>query len=475
MTALPPCAAAWMALGLFAAANLATLAGTVSRSYDGSRSATMLHRLRGLEKLGPERLVLLDAPDAFGALLAARHARGHVTVLLSGAVPSPAAGLCDASGRRTAAFRISPGFERVACEWRASYHDLAFDLTSGTEGTHRFLRFVLPGGVSSADAVLVSPAADGSVVNNSWPRSPSGYYEVDRLAHVRDHLAAVDSSLGHTIIPGVTEDVALWPYEPDFADAAAGIQGVGRHLLFEALNPEPGSRLLLDFTAGSLSAQTAGLPPAKAIGEDASGFGFVGRGAARMLSGAITPRIIDGHPYLAVDLGMAPLRFETARHGLAGLYNRQLSLDPRHLVGFVRNISLVTDEMIAAMSPPSKLKNFPRDLLEPGLLFSGLYEDGWMAEVAWIRLDARGGSRQLRVRGRVPGLLPAGAALEVRADDRMLVTQSIGPGDFDLRVELLAEGPHWIELRADRTARLPAPDGRVASVLLTSIGFAPPE
>jgi hypothetical protein len=30
-------------------------------------------------------------------------------------------------------------------------------------------------------------------------------------------------------------------------------------------------------------------------------------------------------------------------------------------------------------------------------------------------------------------------------------------------------GPRWIELRADKSARLPAPDGRLVSMLLKSI------
>lgn len=465
-----------MALALLAAVNAATSRDNVRRTYDGKRSATMLQRLAGLRDVSPQRPVLLDVPDAFGALLAASYSRGHVTALLSGAVPSPADGLCDPTGQATKVYRISPALEHLACQWRASYRPGRFDLTSEPGSAHRFLRYVLPDDAPIATAVLVAPAADRQAVNNSWQRPADGGYHVEPLSDVHDHLVEIDSSIGHTIQPGVIEDVALWPYEPDFAEGGSGIQGIGRHLLFEILNPLPDSRLLLDFTAGGLSGMTGGLPPAQAIGENRSGFDFVGRGAARMLSGAIAPRMIDGHAYLAIDMGMAPLQFAAERKGILGLYNRRLSLDPRSLVGFVRNISLLSGRKLADTVPPAGVDSFPRGLFAPGLLFSGIYEDGWMAEVARLRLGVRAENRELRIKGMLPGPgSPGGTVLDIRADGQPILTQRVEPGNFELRAILPSQGPRWIEIRADHARRLPAPDGRVASVLLQSIGFERPD
>jgi hypothetical protein len=290
------------------------------------------------------------------------------------------------------------------------------------------------------------------------------------------HLVQIDSSIGHTIAPTVIDDVALWPYEPDFADGGTGIQAIGRHLLFEVLNPVPGSRVLVDFTAGGLSARTGGLPPATVIGEGRSGFKFVGRGVARMLSGPIVPRMVDGHVYLAIDMGMAPLQFDVERKGMLGLYNRRLSLDPRSVVGFVRNISLVPEQKVAEMVPPAAVDSFPRDLFAPGLLFSGICEDGWIAEVAKLRLSARGESRELRISGSLPGQASSeSTVLAISADGQLRTTRAIEPGSFELRAMVASEGAHWIEIRADRVRRLSAPDPRVVSVRLHAVGFWPPE
>ena len=469
-------AAAMATVGLLAVPNVATLSSSVTHTYHGKATATMLQRLATLRDVSLESPVLLDIPEAFGALLAASYSRGHVTALLSGAVPSPADGLCDAYGRANQKYRFSGKLERLACGWRASYRHGDFEVSFETGGTHHFLRYELPRDMPIEAAVLVASAADRQVVNNSWDRPADGGYHIRSLSQARDHLVEIDSSIGHTLAPGVIDDVALWPYERDFANRAAGIQGIGRHALFEVLNPVAESRMLIDFTAGGLAALTGDLPPAQAIGVSRAGFDFVGRGAGRMLSDIIAPRMVDGHAYVALDIGMTPLQFRTERKGILGLYNSWLGLDPRSLVGFVRNISLLTEQKVAELVAPPSVDGFPRGLFARGLLFSGIYEDGWMGEIAKLRLGAFGENRELRIRGSLPALSSlAGTVVEVRVDGEPILKRRIEPGDFDLRAMLSSAGTHWIEIRADRVDRLPAPDGRVASLLLQWIGFDQPE
>lgn len=459
------------ALALLLVPNVATLLDNVYRTYHGEVTATMLQRLAGLRDVGLDRPVLLDIPEVFGALLAASYARGHVTALLSGPVPSPVDARCDPTGPGSLVYRISPELERLACMWRANYRRASFAVGSETDATHHFFRYELPSDMPVAGAVLVASAADRQIVNNSWDRPAHGGFHLQPLSQARDHLVEVDSSIARTIAPGVIDDVALWPYESDFA-SGGGLQGIGRHLLFEVLDPLPESRLLIDFTAGGLAARTDGLPPAQAIGEGCADFGFIGRGAGRMLSGAISPRMIDGHAYMALDMGTAPLQFTTKRSGLLGLYNSQLGLDPRSLVGFARNISLLTKQKVAELVAPPSIDDFPRGLFAPGLLFTGLYEDGWIAEVAKLRLGVPGESRELRIKGSLPALgSPDATFVEVRADAEPILTRRLAPGEFELRAMVPSPGTHWIEIRAGKVARLPAPDGRVVSLLLHSVGF----
>jgi hypothetical protein len=320
------------------------------------------------------------------------------------------------------------------------------------------------------DAILFAPAADQSVVNDSHKRPLDGRYYLVPTAGARNHLGMVDSSLGRPIIPGVIENVALWQRESDFA-SSGGIQAMGRHVLFEVFNARPGSRLLLEFTRGPLAADGQALPPAEVVGDGRSRLGFVGYGAARMLSAPVTARAIEGRTYMAVDMGVAPQRLMTFRTGLANLYNRHLSLDPRNIVGWVRNISLLTEDEAGAMTPPTGIDRFPVGLFHQGLLFSGFAEDGWMADNARVRLSADD-AKTVRVMASVPNVseLASGLTIELTVDGRPVVRRTVGAGDFELQAAMPAgSGPRWVELHADKSARLPAPDGRLVSALVRSI------
>jgi hypothetical protein len=213
------------------------------------------------------------------------------------------------------------------------------------------------------------------------------------------------------------------------------------------------------------------LPPAQVIGDGRSNVGFVGYGAARMLSAPVTARTIGGRTYVAVDMGVAPQKIMTFRRGLGNLYNPDLSLDPRSIVGWTRNISLLTEEETGALTPPAGIDRFPAGLFQHGLLFSGLAEDGWMAAVARMRLGADD-AKTVRVIGSVPNVpdLASGLTIELTVDGRSVAHRTVGPGDFELQAAMPAgSGPRWIGLRADKSARLPAPDGRFVSMLLKSI------
>jgi hypothetical protein len=197
-----------------------------------------------------------------------------------------------------------------------------------------------------------------------------------------------------------------------------------------------------------------------------------------MLSAPISPRAIDGRYYVALDMGADPQMIPFDRRGLAALYKRDLNLDPRRIVGFARNISLFTEEQVMAMTAPSAVEHLPTDLFNPGLLFSGVYEDGWIAEAAKFRLGSSGQSRSVRITVHLPGVgaLSAGAMIDVLVDGQQMERRRLVPGDVELVVPVTpATGPRWVEIRFDTTERLPQPDSRIVSVLLKSIALSEDE
>jgi hypothetical protein len=452
------------------AANLHTQAKhigtTVSRSEALQKATT---RLQDLVRAPANTPVLLDVPELGQANLMASFVRGRPATTVTGEA--------GWSRLRGAGLPIVPLFTSdVRNEiFRLQVIDanleqrLQFELGANSP-VHHFSRTKSPDETSVADTIMLAPAADQSVVNGSHKRALEGRYYLTPTANVRNHLGMVDSTLGRPIIPGIIENVALWQREADFA-GSGGLQAMGRHVLFEVFNAQPGSRLLFEFTRGPLAADGQALPPAEVIGDNRAKLGFEGYGAARMLSTPVTARTIEGRTYVAVDMGVPPQRVMTFRRGLANIYNRHLSLDPRSIVGWTRNISLLTEEEAGAMTPPPGIDRFPAGLLHQGLLFSGLAEDGWMAATARIRLGAAD-AKTIRVRGSVPNIseLASGLTIELTVDGSVVEGRAVGRGDFELQAAIPAgSAPRWVELRANKSARLPAPDGRLVSMLVKSI------
>jgi hypothetical protein len=457
-----------------AAANLRTqfdtIASTLSQSVGLKTAITRLQE-PVLRSVGGA--LLMDVPEFGQMTFLAAFTRGRTVTTVSG----------EAGWRRVRARAggdMPPLFSsdvrneilRLQSISATQEMTLQFDLGEGSL-VHLFNRLKDADYGFSAKTMMLAPAADQSVVNSSHKRPVDGRYYFVPVASVRNHLGLVDSTLGRTVSPGNTSaTVALWQRERDFA-SSGGIQAAGRHILFEVFNANPGSRLLLEFTRGPLAADGQALPPAKVIGLNLSEVGFVGYGAARMLSPPVTARTVGGRTYLAIDMSIDPQGILTPRSGLANLYNRHITLDHRTVVGWVRNISLLGADEAAAMAPPAAIDRFPASLFHEGLLFSGLAEDGWMAETARVRLAADD-AHTVRVIGNVPNIadLASGLTIELMVDGQPVTRRTVKPGDFELEAALPEEsGPRWVELRADKSIRLSGPDTRRVSLLVKSIAL----
>ena len=194
-----------------------------------------------------------------------------------------------------------------------------------------------------------------------------------------------------------------------------------------------------------------------------------------MLSEPVVPKDIEGRQYLALDLGADPVHIAPHRTGILALYNSRLGLDPRRLVGFVRNISLLAPAEVEAMPLPTSIDSVPAGLFQPGLLFSGIFDDGWIGERAKVRLASAAAAGRLRIEGQMPGAAgwPAGMKVQVLIDDLVADTVSINQGDFSIDVPIEGKGAHWIEMQVDAVARLPGGDDRSVSVLLKRIAILP--
>jgi hypothetical protein len=281
-------------------------------------------------------------------------------------------------------------------------------------------------------------------------------FQVERLDHVHDHLVFITSARGMPFY----EPAAYYHLEPNPVHGGC-MQSVGRHLLFEVLNPTPGMRLVLDLTATLNADGCNQVPPAAAVGAARVPLGAKGRGSCRLFSPPLTPQRIAGRHFVALDMG-AP----------GGGFGK--SLDPRKFVAFARDISAVSAADYASLRPPTVLAVFPRDLRHPDLEYSGIYEEGWVAEEAFCVLAYPGGRGSLVIQGEVPkfGPTPPPRQLIVCVDGVEMLRRTVAAGPFEFRCPLDgAAGRRRVEVRFSEAGALPHPDNRPVAARLIRLGF----
>ena len=118
------------------------------------------------------------------------------------------------------------------------------------------------------------------------------------------------------------------------------------------------------------------------------------------------------------------------------LYGIGYNLDDRRLDGFVRDISVMTDEQYRALPRPTKISSFPWDLYHyPGLEYSGIYEDGWVADDAYFKLGPSHPGQVLSFKGFIPDspkFRAGGVELTISINDTPTEIVHLNPGDFTL-------------------------------------------
>jgi hypothetical protein len=342
------------------------------------------------------------------------------------------------------------------------------------------IRMADPGKGSADETTLIAVTGRQSVVNR---RGLADEREKDFVARpysqFHDHLIFIHSDLGQSyFLPDDPDRVSLYQLERDPLVAGATMAGIGRYALFEVVGPSPAVRFEVSLTATLKGDGCNRLPTsAVAIGASRVTLPFVGRGSARIFSPPLAPQRIAGRSYVAIDLGSDGQLLPDRRTSLMRSYGTDVSLDRRRLTAFARDISLVAAEAYGRLAPPSRLARFPDDLANGDLEYSGLYEDGWVGEAAFLRLAQPRNEAALVVRGTVPRIRDRDFSTEVRVlvDEREVAHRLLAPGEFEIRATPGAgRAVRRIDLRFTRVQSLPAPDGRPVAALLKGIGFAPP-
>ncbi|MDX6667854.1 MAG: hypothetical protein QOK04_1234, partial [Solirubrobacteraceae bacterium] len=298
--------------------------------------------------------------------------------------------------------------------------------------------------------------------------------EIVPCKQVRDVLAFTETSRSESFYGAINfQRVALYRLEGDPAFPGRTFSGAGRYLATQVLGMRPGSRLVVSLSRSNIAGDKA-LAGAVVAGAQERALPLIGRGSARVAAPVVAPQEIDGAEYMALDLGRDARVTRTRRTGVPGAYRATTVLDSRALSAHLRDVSLLSPAEDSARTRPASISTFPADLGNPGLFYSGIYEDGWIAEAAYAELAMPARSRLIVAGETYPAAFGRRAApLRVLVDGREVARRTPGPGAFDLSLPATqSPGVHRVELALGHAPRLPAPDGRPATLHLRFFGYA---
>ncbi|MFN3323457.1 MAG: hypothetical protein ACK5AZ_08175 [Bryobacteraceae bacterium] len=328
---------------------------------------------------------------------------------------------------------------------------------------------------SSPEATFIMTPRSHTFLNHNRLPDTDEFFPMKPLPEMENFLVFVDSYLGQKPYQGNRRRAAFTAVEPDFMNPGGRFAGVGRHIVFWAVNPSPSFRILLSMTSTLRSDGENRIPPATVLGGQRVAFRMAGRGSARVFSPPLSARAIEGYRFVALDLGDDGVHFPLERRGLMKTFGTNIRYDTRRLVGFAREVSIVTEEEYSALPRMTALANFPADLIEPGSEYYGLYEDGWASEEVFTRLRKPSAESRLVVRGNMPWGPESDMEATVYVDGHELSRTSIAPGEFRLEADPGGEeGSHEVMIRFSMVKRLPDPDKRPVAARLSFLGFEQP-
>lgn len=305
-------------------------------------------------------------------------------------------------------------------------------------------------------------------------KNDDNYFSFVRLDHVSNYMVLLTSDKGAALGNTHTK-VSRWPPERDLYNPRGTFYGVGRHFLFEVIRPSPGARLRISLTKSISGGGNTALPANAEVDAAANQrIGFLGAGAANITTSPVQFYERDGRFYFALDFGTDGNYFPSHKTGLLRMFHTDIPIDDRQMVGFARDIALISESQYLNLERPTSITSWPAGLLSnPSLEFSGIYEDGWVSNRAFVILGKAKAGDQLQIRGQIPSLprfVASGVDVSVLLNGNLIYQSHRKPGTFEVASTIVAGGTeNRVDFIFDKMEHLPAGDDRPVSAQLFQI------
>jgi len=313
------------------------------------------------------------------------------------------------------------------------------------------------------------------VSNNDVPGSDDGQYFVFHpLEKERNHIVLHSTHLGGVLLR--SNSVSEWPVEPDLYRPGDTFYAVGRYMLFEVIQPTPAIRVRISLSRSLMGGggRTA-LPVGAQVGATSNQrLPLLGSGSANVISEPLRLVERDGHFYFALDFGIEGSYFAHRKTGLMRLFKVDMPIDPRKPVAFVRDLSVLTEQDYQAVVRPRRISKWPAGLLSENVEFSGIYEDGWISDRAFVVLGKAQAGDRILIKGMMPHLagLADGNRAKVLLNGASMWEGVITPGRFFIEGTAAAETANTrLDFVFEKAAQLPSGDDRPVSAQLLDVAI----
>lgn len=327
----------------------------------------------------------------------------------------------------------------------------------------------------SGKAQLATLGPDASYFNGLNHYGDGRFFSYLDESSLRNFLIFVNSDQGQDFYL-VGRKPSYFPFEKDYYLHGKRFYGIGRYFLFEVLNPTEAVRIRVSLSRTLMGYGRTGLPRHATIrAEHNALLELIGGGAANVYSSPIHPVTVEGHHYVAIDFGDELTAPPNPKRGLMRMYNVEIPIDIRMLIGYGRDISAVSEEDYSRLERPQNISKWPEDLFRgAGVEFSGFYEDGWVSDHAMMKLGPARAGGSLVIRGTLPrtGALAKGNDLRISINGSLIATDFLQPGGFELSVPIHSDlNVTTVNLDFARQENLPRGDDRPVSAQIKTIGL----
>jgi hypothetical protein len=455
-------------------ANITRVSGDVGEARvpyaSTARFGEQLRELSSTARLVKNTKVYSDTPLRELFLLESYYFKG--VIFSAAALPSTREFLAEKFAKNLSKSNIMKVTD-TGVEEREFYFDPALN--------GKIAKFKVSGNDDLKIATLISSSKEFSPINRFNQPSGRKFY-LQSIHDLKNHLVFRQTSLGTSYVGkrGLAEGgVVLWDIEPDPFFIGQTMSSVGRYHLYEVLGSRQESKMLLSLSASMNRQNDFLLPFVNTVGSTVDSLPLVGRGSARVVSSAISPLRIGHLDYIGIDFGRDGSFLESERTGVMGWYGNNIKLDIRKTVAFARDISYIAPDQYAAFKRPQALQSFPAALENPNLEYSGIFEDGWLSDVAYVVLKAlnKGEQGVLHLSGLIPDIdgVPFSTTLTIKINDQVVYQGLHSRGNVNISIPFVgANGDNQcvkVQVESSALQRLPHGDDRPVSLLIREMGF----